>query len=56
MKGYEISNDIHFGYMTYGWKALEVKFSMVQISSRLEFPTESYNCFSGQKSAETAAV
>jgi hypothetical protein len=29
---------------------------MVQIPSRLEFPTESYDYFSGQGSAETAAV
>jgi hypothetical protein len=29
---------------------------MVQIPSRLEFPTERYDCFSGQRSAETAAV
>jgi hypothetical protein len=29
---------------------------MVQIPSRLEFPTESYDCFSGQRSAEIAAV
>jgi hypothetical protein len=29
---------------------------MVQIPYRLEFPTESYDYFSGQESAETAAV
>jgi hypothetical protein len=29
---------------------------MVQILSRLEFPTESYDYFSGHGSAETAAV
>jgi hypothetical protein len=29
---------------------------MVQIPNRLEFTTESYDCFSGQGSAETAAV
>jgi hypothetical protein len=29
---------------------------MIQISSRLEFPTENYDYFSGQGSAETAAV
>jgi hypothetical protein len=29
---------------------------MVRILSRLEFPTESYDYFSGQKSAETTAV
>jgi hypothetical protein len=29
---------------------------MVQIPSRLEFPKESYDYFSEQKSAETAAV
>jgi hypothetical protein len=29
---------------------------MVQISSRLEFSTESYDYFSGHGSAETAAI
>jgi hypothetical protein len=29
---------------------------MVQIPSRLEFPTESYDYFSGQESAEITAV
>jgi hypothetical protein len=38
--------------MTYGWKALEVQFLMVHIPSRLEFPTESYDDFSGHESAE----
>jgi hypothetical protein len=38
--------------MTYGWKALEVWFPMVQMPSRLEFSTERYDDFSGQGSAE----
>jgi hypothetical protein len=38
--------------MTYGWKALEVSFPMVQIPSRLEFPTECYGDFSEMVSAE----
>jgi hypothetical protein len=38
--------------MTYGWKAIEVSFPMVQILSCLEFPTESYDDFNGQRSAE----
>jgi hypothetical protein len=29
---------------------------MVQIPNRLEFLTESYDCFSGQRSAETTVV
>jgi hypothetical protein len=29
---------------------------MVQITSRLEFSRESYDCFSGQRSDETAVV
>jgi hypothetical protein len=29
---------------------------MVQISSRLEFPTEGYDCFSGLRSAETTVI
>jgi hypothetical protein len=29
---------------------------MVQILSRLKFPTESYGCFSGHGSVETAAI
>jgi hypothetical protein len=49
MRGYERSNDVRFGCMINVWKALEVKFSMVQISSRLKFSTENYDYFSGHE-------
>jgi hypothetical protein len=56
MRGYERSNDFCFGCMTYGWKSIEVYFPIIQISYRLEFPTERYDFFSGQRSAETTVV
>jgi hypothetical protein len=53
MMGYERSNDVYFGYMIYGWKALDQWFKYQVVWS---FFTESYDCFSGQISAKTAVV